>query len=272
MIVNNVILVLKEQFQNLGIIRRVSKYEDKATYQSHYLGLLWQVLNPVIQVGIYYLVFGLGVQRGREIDGVPFIVWMLVGIIAWFFINSSILGGSNSIYTKVGMVSKMKFPVSILPSINIASNLTSYSVMMGFLIATMFAFGVRPSIYWIQYLYYFICMIVFLLAFGILNSTITVLVRDYHIMLQSILRLLFYISGPIWNVETLAKNFPRLVNILQINPIYYIIDGFRDSFLNGVWFWEKPTLTIIFWLITLILLVFGCHIHMKFRARFMDFI
>lgn len=272
MIVNNVILVLKEQFQNLGIIRRVSKYEDKATYQSHYLGLLWQVLNPLIQIAIYYLVFGVGAQQDRETGQTPYIIWMLVGIIAWFFINASLLGGSNSIYYKVGMVSKMKFPVSILPSINIASNLVSYGVMMVILLLSMFSFGIRPSIYWIQYIYYFFCMIMFLFSFGILNATITVLVRDYHIMLQSVLRLLFYLSGPIWNIETLGNRFPIIVNILQLNPLYYIIDGFRDSFLDRVWFWEKPTLTLIFWLITLILLTLGSHLHMKFRARFMDFI
>lgn len=268
---NNVILVLKEQFQNLGIIRRVSKYEDKATYQSHYLGLLWQVLNPVIQVGIYYMVFGVTISRGVE-DGVPYIVWMLIGIIPWFFINSSLLGGSNSIFTKVGMVSKMKFPVSILPSINIASNLTSYFVMLIFLFLAMFSFDTPVSIYWLQYFYYFICMIVFLLSFGILNATMTVLIRDYHIALQSILRLMFYLSGAVWDIKRFSEAMPKIGKLLELNPVYYIINGFRDSFINNTWFWEKPTLTLIFWLINLIIFIFGAHIHMKFRSRFMDFI
>jgi teichoic acid transport system permease protein len=102
--VNDVKTIILEQINSYGIIRRISKYEEKATYQSHYLGLIWQFLNPAIQIGIYYLVFGLGVNQGKEVDGVPFIVWMLIGIIAWFFINSSILGGSNSIYKQIGMV------------------------------------------------------------------------------------------------------------------------------------------------------------------------
>ena len=115
-------------------------------------------------------------------------------------------------------------------------------------------------------------MIAFLFAFGVLNSTITVLVRDYHIMLQSILRLLFYLSGPIWDFTEMFKDYKVLVKILELNPLYYIIGGFRDSFLSKAWFWEKGTQTIIFWLITGIILVVGSHIHMKFRARFVDFI
>ncbi|WP_302373256.1 ABC transporter permease, partial [Enterococcus asini] len=151
-----VYLVLAEQLRNFRIIFRLSRYEEKATYQSHYLGLLWQILNPLIQIAIYYLIFGLGMNGGREVNGDPFIVWMLCGIIPWFFISSSILGGSNSIYTQVNLVSKMKFPVSILPSINFVSNLSSYFPMLGFYLIIMIGiFDISPSLYWIQYIYYF---------------------------------------------------------------------------------------------------------------------
>ena len=271
---NDVKTIILEQVNNFGIIRRISKYEEKATYQSHYLGLVWQFLNPAIQIGIYYLVFGLGVNQGKKTDGVPFIIWMLIGITAWFFINNSILGGSNSIYKQVGMVSKMKFPVSILPMVNISSNFVSYRAMMLVLITSMFGFGIFPTIYWLQYFYYFFCMIAFLFAFGILNSTITVLVRDYHIMLQSILRLLFYLSGPIWNFRIMFQGTSQrwIIKVLELNPIYYIIDGFRDSFLSKQWFWEKGTQTVFFWLIVGFIMIIGSHVHMKFRARFVDFI
>ncbi|EGP4798098.1 ABC transporter permease [Enterococcus faecium] len=264
-------LIIKEQVVNMRTIFRLSRYEEKATYQSHYLGLLWQVLNPVIQVGIYYLVFGLGVNGGRTINGVPFLAWMLTGITAWFFISSSILGGSNSIYKQVNVVSKMKFPVSILPLNTIVSNLSSYFPMLGFLIVGLFAMKVQPTFYWIQYFYYFFAMVVFLLAVGLLNATMTVLIRDYHIMLQSILRLLFYVSGPIWDINN--RNLPEvLVKILKLNPLYYLIEGFRDTFLSRQWFWEKGTYGLIFWGVTLIFLIMGSHLHLKFRSEFVDLI
>lgn len=264
-------LIIKEQLVNIRTIFRLSSYEEKATYQSHYLGLAWQILNPAIQVGIYYLVFGLGVNGGRKIDGVPFFAWMMIGITVWFFINSSMLGGSNSIYRQVNIVSKMKFPMSILPTTNMVSNLTSFWPMMGITILFLFVFGKMPTVYWLQFIYYFFAMIVLLFAFGVLNSTITVLIRDYHIMLQSVLRLLFYVSGPIWNIEN--RNLPIwLVKILKLNPFYYLIDGFRDTFLSKRWFWEKGTYGLIFWGITLIILILGSHLHLKFRNKFVDLV
>lgn len=159
---NETLTILKEQLKNLGTMFRLARFEEKASYQSHYLGMLWQILNPTIQIGIYYLIFGLGVNGGRTIKGIPFIVWMLIGIVAWFFISSSILGMSNSVYRKIGLVSKMKFPMSVLPSINIVSNLSTYFHMMGILIVTLFVFNILPTIYWIQYLYYFLSMVIFL--------------------------------------------------------------------------------------------------------------
>ena len=78
-------------------------------------------------------------------------------------------------------------------------------------------------------------------------------------------------SGPIWDINN--KNLPiPLVKLLKLNPFYYIIEGFRDSFLSRSWFWEKTTYGLIFWLTTLILLILGSHLHMKFRARFVDYI
>lgn len=268
---NDVYVIVKEQINNIGTILRMSKYEEKATYQNHYLGLLWQVLNPLIQIGIYYLIFGIGVNGDRNIDGVPYIIWMIVGVTVWFFLSKSILQASNSVAKQVGLVSKMKFPVSILPSVSIAGQLPNYLWMTLITIVALFIAHIYPTIYWLQYIYYFISMLIFLFAYGLINSTITMLAKDYHIMLQSIFRLLFYISGTIWNFE--AMDLPTwFINLLKINPMFYIVNGFRDTFLSREWFWNMGNYTLIFWCITMLMFVIGAHLHLKFRARFVDYI
>lgn len=268
---NEIKLIVKEQIESLGIIFRMSRYENKATFQGHYLGLAWQILNPLIQIGIYYLIFGVGVNGGRDVDGVPFIAWMLIGISCWFFINSSITGCSKSIYQQIGMVSKMKFPVSTLPAINIASNLSSFFVMLGVSIIILLFFGIYPTIYWLQFFYYFFCLIVFLFFFGLLNATISTLVRDYHTILQSVLRILFFLSGAVWNIE--ERNFPDFfIHILELNPIFYIISGFRDTFLSRQFVFEQINLTLFFWACVMVIAIIGTHLHLKFRAKFVDFL
>ncbi|KRN43409.1 ABC-2 type transporter [Fructilactobacillus fructivorans] len=263
--------LLKEQFENLGIIFRISKYEDKATYQSHYLGLVWEYLYPLIQIAIYWLVFGVGLKGSTGHNG-SYLPWMVIGITPWFFMNRVTLDASKSIYQRAGLVSKMKFPISILPSIKLVSNLSSFWTMLVFSIVIGYLYGVRPSLFWFQWIYYFIAMIAWLIAFGIFNSTITVLIRDYHVMLQSFMRMLFYISGVLFNFESSASFPPFLIRILELNPFFYIVQGFRDSMLSSSWLWEKPLLSIIFWLMTLFFFLVGSHLHFKFRSHFVDLV
>lgn len=85
----------------------------------------------------------------------------------------------------------MNFPISSLPSVAIAANLFSYFVMMAIYVIVLLAFGIYPNLQWLEYIYYLFCMIVFMFAFSLFNSTISVLVRDYQFLLQSVTRLLF---------------------------------------------------------------------------------
>ncbi|KRM59409.1 ABC transporter permease [Secundilactobacillus malefermentans] len=266
-----VITLFKEQIKNIGIIFRISKYEDMASYQSHYLGLVWEYLYPLIQIGIYWVVFGVGLKHGASMNGVSYLPWMVIGITPWFFMNRSVLDASKSIYQRVGMVSKMKFPVSILPTIKIVGNLSSFWTMLVFSIIIGLLNHVTPTIYWFQWIYYFFCMIMLLLALGIFSSAVSILIRDFHILLQSLMRMLFYLSGVLFNFETDA--FPAIfARILQINPFFYVVSGFRQSMVGNVWFWQRPTLTIVFWMIVLFFLLVGSHLHYKFRSRFVDLI
>lgn len=264
-------LIIKEQISHFYIILRLSKYEEKASYQSHYLGLLWQILNPLIQISIYYMIFGLGINGGRLIQGTPFIVWLMIGITTWLFINGSVLGASNSIYKNVSLVTKMKFPMSLLPSISIAGNVISFCWMFVLTLIILLGAGIYPTIYWLQLVYYLPSMLVFLFSLGLFNATITTLVRDYQIMLQSIMRVIFYVSGAIWDIDN--KNLPDgFIKLLKLNPFYYLIEGIRDSLLSRTWFWEKANYTCIFWLMTIIILMIGSHLNLKFRAKFADYI
>ncbi|GEP18802.1 ABC transporter permease [Pediococcus argentinicus] len=265
--------VIRDQIANFKIIRRMAKYDDRATYQSHYLGLAWEFLNPLIQIGIYYLVFGVALKRGDPMHGIPYLPWMVTGIAPWLYMNKTTLDASKSVYQQVGLVSKMKFPVSVLPSIKIMGNLYSFWTMMAFAVFLMFTNHIWPTVSWIQFIYYFFCMIVLMYALGIFNSTVSVLIRDWHITLQSILRVLFYMSGILFNFQT--SKFPILfVRVLELNPLYYIVNGFRESLLSRGWIWQQPNLnlTITFWMFVLLFMLFGTYLHNKFRADFVDLI
>lgn len=267
--------VLKEQYDNRTLIYRMAAFEVKGNYQIHYLGTFWQFLNPAIQISIYWFVFGLGIRGGAPVEGVPFFLWLVIGIIPWFFISPSIIQGSNSVHQKIGMVSKMDFPVSLLPTIRIASNSFQFIIMLGILLTVAFLYGITPSLYMLQIIYYTICMYVFLFAFALVTSTISTIIRDFQLFLQSMMRMLFYLTPILWDTELLVSRMGDLgafiENALKLNPLYYIIEGYRDSVLGRAWFFEDPMYMLYFWLLTFSLLYLGAKLHLTFRKNFMDY-
>lgn len=267
---NSMIQVIKEQFIHRNLIFRMARFEIKGMYQIHYLGSLWQYLNPAIQIIIFWFVFGLGIRGGAPVDGVPFFLWMLMGLIPWFFISPSMVQGSNSVFQKISLVSKMNFPISILPTVKIVNYFINFLTLISLLIIILIINGIYPNIYWIQLIYYIFCLIVFIFSFTLLSSTISTLVRDYQALLQSTMRMLLYMSPILWDTGMLPS--PILENILRLNPLFYIITGFRNSFLGVSWFFSEPIYTLYFWIFTFCLLYFGSKAHMKFRKNFMDYI
>lgn len=261
--------VLKEQIQYISLIFKMAKYDTKSKYQMHYLGIVWQFLMPVIQIGVYWFIFGVGIRDRAPVGDVPFLVWLIAGIIPWFFISASVIHGSNSVYAKIHLVSKMKFPVSVLPTISITSNVFNFFIMLAFAQFVMLINGVYPTMQTIQLIYYVFATIVLVYALALLFSTLSTIVRDFQNILQAAMRLLFFLTPILWDPSRLSELYH---NLLKLNPFYYLIYGFRDSFLSEGWFFENITYGIYFWVLVFTLLLVGSYLHIKFRNRFIDYI
>jgi teichoic acid transport system permease protein len=266
---NFITKVLNELVTNINLIFRLSTYEIKGKYLLHYLGVFWQFLNPIIQILVYWLVFGLAIRGGQPVNGIPFFIWLICGLIPWFFINPSITQGSNSIFARLNLVSKMRFPVSILPAVTIVSNSFNFIVMIIFLFIILLVFGIYPSIFLLQLPYYLLCLFSFLFAVTLLFSTFSTIVRDFQTLLQTTMKMLFYLTPVLWDPTKLPE---VMQNIIKLNPIYYLISGFRNTFLFHTWFFEDLAFTIYFWTFTFLVLIVGAGIHVKFRNRFVDYL
>ncbi|GAA0289861.1 teichoic acid transport system permease protein [Gracilibacillus halotolerans] len=268
--------VIKEQVEYRQLIYQLAVFELRGQHQNNFLGSFWQFLSPAIQIGIYWFVFGIGLRGGADINGTPFFLWLVLGIIPWFFIAPSITQASSSVYQKVSLVSKMNFPVSVLPTIRIISNSQQFFIMLGILFVITLLYGVKPSLYLIQIIYYICCMFIFLIAFGLITSTLATLARDFQVFLQSIIRMLFYLTPILWDTSLLVNSFGEkgqlIENILKLNPFYYIVEGFRDAFLGRAWFFDDMIYTLYFWIITFTILYFGSKLHIRFRNNFMDYL
>lgn len=263
----NVIKIISEIYVNFKRMVRLSLYDYNLANKDSYLGKIWSVLNPLIQIATYWFVFGVGVRSNKPIDGYAFLPWMLCGLIPWFFFSQSIVGGASSIYAKSGTVLKLKYPVSTIPVGSVLVGFYNHLVVLGILVFMLICFGYYPNLYWLNIIYYFIFEFIFLSSFAMITSVFTMIARDFQKLLSSIIRFWFYMTPILWNMD----NLPNLAQeILKLNPALYIVTGFRDSFLYGNMFYIHTGQMLFFWALNLVLVVVGCNLQIKFRDKFID--
>jgi len=261
--------VVQENFQNRYRLIRLSLYELKAMNSGTMLGFMWNFLNPALQILVYWFVFSIWLIRAPPRGNYPYIIWMITGIIPWFYISTALMSSTTSIYNYSSVLKRMYLPLSIIPVKTVLSSFFSHCGAMVVVIALFLLLGYRLTwgVLWI--VYFAVCSIAFLVGYALLTSAITVLFKDFQKIMSSIIRLLFYITPVVWVQENLPD---KLQFILKLNPLSYIINGYRDSILYGsnlLTHWKQG---IYFWCVTLILFILGCCTHMRFRKKFLDLI
>ena len=269
--------VLQENFSNLYRIYSISKYELIADMRDSKFGLVWNFLSPTIQVFTYWLIFGVAWNRKPvEVNGVEvqYLIWLIVGYAAWWFIQPCITHGCSAIFSKTNVITKMKFPVSVLPATVVCKEFFNHLCMFIIAIVMLFIFGYYPNIYWLNLIYYMFCAFVLVEAVTLILSVLTMLWRDVKKLITSLTRMMFYFSPIIWNChfEKHVMYADILNKIMKLNPIYYIVQGYRDAIFYNIAFWEHPHLTLYFWAVVLILFAIGCSLMYKFKKKFIDLI
>ncbi|MCM3124148.1 MULTISPECIES: ABC transporter permease [unclassified Mesobacillus] len=258
--------VIKEQISSFYLIRRLSLFELKSANNNNYLGMLWEVINPMIQLSIYWFVFGLGIRGGQDVNGIPFVYWLISGMAVWFFINQSLLEGSKSIYTRINFISKMSFPMSVIPTYVIVSKFYSHLILVGIITFGLQFTGFTISPYFIQLPYFMFGTLMLLVAISLITSTLATIVRDVQMIVTSVVRMLLYLTPLLWEPTGFIRK------IMMFNPLYYVVEGYRASLLGTSWYmFENPNLALYFWGLILILLMIGSALHVKFRNHFVDY-
>lgn len=265
----SMVMVLKEQISSLYLIKRLSIYQVKSTNNNNYLGLIWEVLNPLIQMSIYWFVFGVGIRGGAGVEEVPFVYWLMSGLAVWFFISPSILQASKSIYTRLNMISKMNFPMSVIPSYVIISNFYQHLILVGIVTILFLITGQGLSIQYFQLVYYMFAAVMFIFSISLITSTLSTIVRDVQMIVQAIMRMLLYLTPILWTPDKLPL---ILQKIMKLNPVCYIVEGYRNSFLGTGWIHEDINYALYFWGFVFITFLIGSTLHVKFRKHFADYL
>ena len=240
--------------------------EVKAQYVGSSLGLLWTVIHPVVMITVFWFVFSIGF-KARPMNDVPFVVWLTAGLAPWYFFSEIVSGSTGLVVANAHLVKRTIFYPQILPIVKILAALVTHVVFL-FVLLFLVLFQQQPfSFMFFQAFYYLGCLIILALGISWATSALNVFLRDIGQLVTVALQVGFWVTPIFWDIQMMPD---RVQWILKLNPVYYIIQGYRDSFISFVPFWQHPLYTAYFWGVACITLMAGAMIFKRLKPQFAD--
>lgn len=257
---------LLDLIHNRHLLWDLTKKDLKQRYVGSYLGILWAFIQPAITVLIFWFVFQVGF-KSMPVDNFPFILWLVCGMFPWFFFSDALQAATNSIISNSFLVKKVVFRVSLLPMIQILSALLVNLFFVAVLFLMFALYGYMPSLYNLQVVYYMFGSICLLFGLSLVTSSLAVFMKDVSQLVTMFIQFGFWGTPIFWSLKMIPERYQW---IFKMNPMYYIVEGYRNSFIYHRWFWELGYTNIGFWVFTITIMLFGAFIFKKLRPHFAD--
>lgn len=271
---DKIVILPVELYQNRRLVWKLSKNDFKTRYAGSYLGIVWAFVQPVITVLLYWFVFTIAIpSRATSIKGdieLPYVLWLIAGIVPWFFFSEALSNGTNALLEYNYLVKKVVFKISILPIIKIISALFVHAFFIAFTLVLFACYGYYPDLYTLQIFYYSACMFVFVLGLCYITCSIIVFFRDLGQIISIVLQVGIWATPILWNLNTITASHPKLKYLFKLNPMNYIVEGYRNALIDKIWFWETFYSTAYFWILTICVFAFGAIIFKRLKVHFAD--
>jgi lipopolysaccharide transport system permease protein/teichoic acid transport system permease protein len=228
------------------------------------LGIFWNYVQPLTYALVLTIVFSVGL-RNNPGGKVPYLPFLISGMIAWHFFAQGLGSLSGIIRAHSFLVRKGNFNLAILPVGKLLSLMAPHLAVIAATVGICWIKGFAPSIYTFQIIYYLAAMLCLLLGVGWITSATSLFIEDIQNMIGVFIQFGFWFTPIIWNIRMIPPQYRWIVNL---NPAYYIVNGYRNSLIYRIPFWERLDVALYFWLVTLIVLLLGAIVFRRLKPHF----
>ena len=229
----------RELWHYRDLLSMFVKRDVVTVYKQTILGPIWFVVQPVMTVLVFMLIFGK--IAGLSTDGLPMVLFYLSGVIVWNYFAESFNSTSKTFIENADIFGKVYFPRLIMPFSKVTSGLIRFGIQFALFLA-VFAYyyfvtdTIQPNAYILLFPFFIFLMAGYGFGFGIIFSSLTTKYRDLTFLIQFGVQLLMYATPVIYPLSTVEG---KLRVLLLSNPFTHIIEGFRYAFLgSGAFTWE----------------------------------
>lgn len=253
--------IFKNLYNYRELLKTNVKKEIRGKYKNSFLGVLWSFLNPLLQIAVYAIVFPLILKNTQE----NYVIFLCCGLIPWTFFSTAITRSAFTMVENGNILKKVYFPREILPISVVTSEGVNFLISTIIILAFVLFSGLGITKYVLLYPLVFLAQYLLLIAISFIVSSICVYVRDLQHFIGIFLQLLFYGTPIVYAADTIPTEFSW---ILKINPMTYIINGYRDIFYTQTMPDVKALLILIG--IVLVAIVVGYLIFNKLQKGFAE--
>ncbi len=239
----------------------------RTRYAGTLAGMVWSVVHPLAMILIYWFVFSKGLKV-QPTGGVPFIIAFLCGLIPWTAFVETLSASTHTITGNVYLVKKTLFPTEVLPLVHLLASMISHIIMLIILVVLMIANGIGFSWYNLQFIYYLAGLSLFVIGLGWLVSALNVFSRDVGQIVAVVLNLWFWLTPVVWP-EDMVQNLHGVLRIIpKLNPLYYVVHGYRASFYLHEPLWAYWRTGVYFWIVALGMFAVGGWVFRRLKPDF----
>ena len=256
---------VKQIYHNRFIIWELTKRDFRIQYIDNLFGLSWAIIEPLAMMLILWFIFTY-VRTGRAME-VPFSLFLLTGVVAYDFLNKAINTSTRSLKSFGFLLNKVNFRAAIIPLVKITSEVLIHLIILAIVGIILILNHIPVTIYWLQIFYYLFSMCALLVGVSWLTSSISLFFPDINYIITIIMRVLFFFTPIFWDVSSVPEKF---LPFFRLNPLFYIVNGYRESLLFGIPFWIHYLNFYYFWGMTALFFVLGVLVFKRLRPHFAD--
>lgn len=253
---------LKELAQYRDLFYFLVRRDIKVLYAQTILGFSWAILNPLVQIAIFTVIFGRVAKI--DTDGIPYVLFVTVGIVAWTYMSDAMVQSSQSLITEQHMLGKVYFPRLIYPLTPTISKLLDFFIALLLVGGVLYYYRLYPTWNLLLLPFLVVWMVMIPAGIGMWFSALAVRFRDVKFAMQFAMRMLLYTAPILYTASSMPEHYRLLYSL---NPLVGLIEAMRACLLGTEFEWRfiMPGL-----LTTILLFVFGVIYFRKMERVFAD--
>ena len=236
----------------------------KVRYKQTALGVAWVIMQPLLLTIIFSVFLGMLVRVPS--DGVPYPIFVYLGLLPWTFFSSSVTGGASSLIANSHLITKVYFPRMLIPTGSLGARLVDLAISFVILVGMLIYYRVplTLNLLWLPLMIVLVALLA--LGCGMLAAALNVKYRDVGLVLPVIVQVWMFMSPVLYPLSLVP---PKWRKVYSLNPLVGIIEGFRAACLGKQF---NRTALVIAGTVTIVVLIWSAYLFRRVEKSFADFV